>query len=123
MTLILDSNDARFQIRGFKPGFIQVNDQTFTESLIVSANKLITAWKPQLLMELTREDLTLVMELNPAILLLGTGEILQFPPIELYGDLINQGIGVEIMDTAAACRTFNALTSEGRDVVAALIIK
>jgi len=51
------------------------------------------------------------------------GITLQFPALETYGDLINHGIGIEIMDTAAACRTYNALTAENRQVAAALILR
>lgn len=122
MTLTLDENKANYQIRGFKPGFIQVNDQTLTQSIIISSEKLIENWKPQHFSELTSDHLTIIITLHPTILLIGTGTKIHFPPIEMYGNLINQGIGVEIMDTSAACRTYNALTAEGRKVVAALII-
>jgi uncharacterized protein len=123
MTLTLDNNSANYQIRGFKPGMIQINDQTLTQSVIITPEKLIDNWEPQHISELTQLHLTAIIELRPVILLIGTGKVLQFPPIDLYGDLINCGIGVEIMDTGAACRTYNALTSEGRNVIAALIIK
>lgn len=122
MTLTLDNNSAKNQIRGFTPGRIQVNDQTLTNSIIITPNTLITHWEPQSISELTRQHLTPIVEMHPAILLIGTGKVLQFPSIDIYGDLLNEGIGVEIMDTAAACRTYNVLTSEGRDVIAALII-
>jgi uncharacterized protein len=121
--LTLDDNQAAYQIRAYKPGFIKVNDVTYTQSLIVSPTQLITDWNPQAMAELSKDDLQKIIPLKPAILLIGTGESLCFPPVELYGELINQGIGVEIMDTSAACRTYNALTSENRNVVAALIIK
>jgi uncharacterized protein len=121
--LTLDDNSANYQIHAFKPGFIQVNDQVLTHSIIISANQLIENWEPQTFSELIKDHLDAILKLHPAILLLGTGETLQFPPLELYGDLINKGIGVEVMNTSAACRTYNALTAEGRDVVAALIIK
>jgi uncharacterized protein len=123
MSLTLDENNANYQIRGFKPGFIQINQETFNQSLIVGPNQLITNWEPQHISELTREHLRAITDLHPAILIIGTGTELQFPAIELYGDLINEGIGVEIMDTAAACRTYNILTAENRDVLAALIIR
>lgn len=123
MSLTLDENHATYQIKAFKPGFIQVNDTTLTRSLIVSPTKLITDWSPQALSELHAQDLQEVLSFQPAILLIGTGATLVFPPVEVYGELINQGIGVEIMDTAAACRTYNALTAEDRNVVAALIIR
>lgn len=123
MSLTLDENHAMYQIRAFKPGFIQVNQQTYTHSIVVAPEKIIEDWAPQHISKLSREHLQMLTQLHPAILIIGTGEELQFPAIELYGDLINEGIGVEIMDTAAACRTYNILTAEHRNVIAALIIR
>lgn len=123
MSLHLDENSASYQIRAYQPGLIQVNDRTFSCSIIITPEKLINTWSPQCIDELKREDLETVIALCPAILLIGTGHTLQFPDLEIYGDLINYGIGVEIMNTHAACRTYNVLTSEGRSVAAALIIK
>lgn len=122
MSLTLDDNQSNFQIRGFKHGQIQVNEKIYTESLIISPEKLIENWGPKTITELTKEHLQIATQSKPAVLLIGTGEKLIFPPIELYGELINQGIGIEIMDTAAACRTFTILTAENRHVVAALIL-
>ena len=123
MSLNLDENSASYQIRAYQPGLIQVNDQIFAHSIIITPDQLINTWAPQSIDELTREDLAAVIELRPSILLIGTGHDLQFPDIKIYGDLINYGIGVEIMNTHAAARTYNVLTSEGRSVAAALIIK
>lgn len=123
MSLTLDQNQATYQVRAFKPGQIQVNQQTFTQSIIVGPHTLIESWAPQHISELTHDHLKIILDLRPAILVIGTGEELQFPAVELYGDLINEGIGVEIMDTGAACRTFNVLTAENRNVVAAMIIR
>lgn len=122
-SLTRDDNPAAYQVRAYKPGFLKINETIYTESLIVSATQLVTDWHPQHITELTASDLQQIIPLHPAILLIGTGETLSFPAMELYGELINQGIGVEIMDTSAACRTYNALTAENRNVVAALIIK
>lgn len=122
MTLTLDDNNARYQIRAYKTGIIQVNEETFTHSIIISPQKLIDPWPPKNINDLTHEHLSIVKTLKPAVLLIGTGEKLVFPPLETYGDLINHGIGVEMMDTSAACRTYNALSAEGRNVVAALIV-
>lgn len=118
----LDNNPAQYQIRGFKPGQIQVNDKILTCSLIISAHQLLENWAPLSALQITRETLAPAAALKPAILLIGTGKAQHFLPLETYGDLLNQGIGVEVMDTAAACRTYNALTSENREVVAALIL-
>jgi uncharacterized protein len=123
MSLILDDNAASYQIRAYRPGQIQVNDQLLEHSIIIAPETLITPWKPQTLEELKREDLEAIIPLRPSILLIGTGHTLQFPDITIYGDLINYGIGVEIMNTYAACRTYNVLSAEGRNVVAAILIK
>lgn len=123
MSLTLDENAASYQIRAYQPGQIQVNEQIFAHSLIVTPEKLIDTWTPQTIDELRHDDLAAIIELRPAILLIGTGHTLQFPKLAIYGDLINYGIGVEIMNTHAACRTYNILTAEGRSVAAALIIK
>lgn len=122
MTLALDENQAKFQIRGYKPGQINVNDLSYNRSIILSATQLIAEWPPQQIQDLKREHLDVIIELKPAILIIGTGSSLDFPEIEVYGDLFNYGIGVEIMNTSAACRTFNALTAEERNVVAALMV-
>lgn len=121
-TLDLDNNQAKYQIRSYAPGMIQINDKKYTHSLIVSADQLIETWSPQSVAEITAESLEPIVALKPNVLLIGTGGSHVFLSIEIYGELMNQGIGVEIMDTSAACRTFNALTAENRDVVAALII-
>ena len=122
MSLSLDKNNASYQIRAYTPGRIQINELIFTHSLIISPQTLLEDWEPKHISELVRKHLDPIVQLHPAILLIGTGEKLLFPRLEVYGDLINQGIGVEIMDTRAACRTYTALTAEDRNVVAALII-
>src|SRR5690348_13682824 len=121
-TLQLDENRATYQIRAYQPGTLQINDKTLTTSTIVTPNDLIENWPPQTAAELTTESFNPIIELKPDILLIGTGSKHILLPVTLYGELINQGIGVEIMDTSAACRTFNALSAEDRNVAAALII-
>lgn len=121
-TLNLDDNSAFYQIRSYTPGHLQINELKMTQSVIVSPSKLIDNWTPQTIEQLSKESLSPIFELKPDILLIGTGSRLIFPSIEIYGELINQGIGVEVMNTSAACRTYNALTSEHRNVAAALII-
>lgn len=123
MGLTLDENKAHYQIRAYQPGRIQINEEIYQQSIIVGPDTLITDWPPQYITELTYADLTIIREHRPTILLIGTGDKLTFPELSIYGDLINQGIGVEIMNTRAACFTYNALSAENRNVIAALIIK
>ncbi|HEX4045022.1 MAG TPA: Mth938-like domain-containing protein [Gammaproteobacteria bacterium] len=121
-TLQLDENPANFQIRAFKPGMIQINDKTLTQSVIVAPNQLIEDWPPQAAADLSAAVLAPILELKPDVVLIGTGSTHVLLPIEVYGFLINHQIGVEVMATAAACRTYNALSAEGRNVVAALLL-
>lgn len=121
-TLDLDNNQSHYQIRAYQKGSLKVNDKIITTSIIITANELIENWQPRTITELTADSLQPVITLKPDILLIGTGSALVFPAPAIYGHIINLGIGVEIMDTSAACRTFNALTAENRRVAAALII-
>jgi uncharacterized protein len=122
-SLILDDNDAMYQIRAYQPGTIRVNDKTLSSSIIITPTRLIEDWQPATIQELTTESLSLIAELRPDILLIGTGAVMTIISAEIYGPLINLGIGVEFMDTSAACRTYNALSSENRNVAAALLIR
>lgn len=122
-TFTLDNNDATYQIRAFKPGMIQINEKIYTQSVIIAPHSLIETWTPQTINELTAETLSPILVIKPDVLLIGTGSTLIFPALEIYGGLINASIGVEIMDTHAACRTYNALSAENRNVVAALIVR
>lgn len=123
MPLDLDDNKALYQIRSYKPGMLRINEQTFTQSVIVTPDRLIEDWAPQTVSELTAASLLPVLQMKPDILLIGTGGTQVFLAAEIYGELINHGVGVEVMNTHAACRTFNALSAENRRVVAALIIR
>jgi uncharacterized protein len=100
----------------------EINELALTRSFVVSPKQLIKDWAPQNISELTAEDLNVVMDLNPELVLLGTGKRIEFPSPALTEALYNKGIGVEIMDTAAACRTYNVLMYEEREVVAALML-
>jgi uncharacterized protein len=121
--LDLDENQAAYQIRSYTPGALKINNTIYHTSLIVSANRLIQPWEPQSISALTTETLDIIKELKPTILLIGTGAEHHLINPDIYGELINLGIGVEIMNTSAACRTFSALSAEDRNVAAALIIR
>jgi uncharacterized protein len=109
-------------VRACEPGMIRIGEQRFQRSLIVTPAQVLADWRPRHAGELLRDDFDPILALEPDILLLGTGERLRFPSSALTADLLLQGIGVEVMDTAAACRTFNVLLAEQRRVVAALLL-
>lgn len=109
-------------IRAYQPGSIQVNDKTYSQSIIIAPNVPVALWKPLLYQELTVSDFALIAEFKPQILLLGTGEMMRFPSPELRLAINKLTPGVEYMSTSAACRTYNVLLAENRNVVAALLI-
>ena len=110
-------------IRSFKPGELRLTEQTFDVHVILSANKIIPDWKPAAFSELSIADFEPAIALDPEIILFGTGEQQRFPDNSLMTEIMRQGIAFEVMDTAAACRTFNVLVSEFREVVAALLVQ
>ena len=112
---------STYLIRAWEPGVIQVDDQRLTQHVILSPQHLIADWQAPAAPELSLESLAQALDLGPSILLVGTGETTVFPEQDLAALLSVQGVGVEIMATQAACRTFNVLAVEGRPVVAALL--
>jgi uncharacterized protein len=121
MKLHLDAPGGTNMIRGYAPGQLRVGDAILTSSALVAATTL-EAWRPASVADLTSEDLEPLYALAPEVVLLGTGARQQFPDAALLATLYARRIGVEIMDTPAACRTYNVLVAEGRSVVAALIV-
>lgn len=109
-------------IRAYAPGSINVSDTLLTKSFIVAADQLVDDWPPQEFKDLTVEHLKAALALEPEILIIGTGKEQHFLPGELMAVLSKSGMGLEVMDTAAACRTYNVLLSEDRKVVAALLM-
>ena len=107
---------------GYGAGHVIVNHKRFEHSLIVLPDRIIENWDANAFEDLTAEHFDFVMALQPELVLFGTGASLRFPHPRLTRSLIQAGIGVEVMDTAAACRTYNILTAEGRQVAAALLI-
>ena len=93
-----------------------------SSSFIVATDTIIKDWPLHDISLLAINHLQPVLQLEPELVLLGTGQKQQFPQTQLLASFYNQGIGVEIMDSPAACRTFNILAGEGRKVVAAIIM-
>ncbi|TLY47788.1 MAG: hypothetical protein E6K54_05230 [Gammaproteobacteria bacterium] len=122
MELNLDTSEGHYQIRAYTKDFIQINEQKIRHSLIVMPDKLIDPWSPHSIADLTAKDLQKIIDLQPSIVLLGSGEKLAFPPPQLLNAFYQQKIGIEVMNNGAACRTYTVLMSEGRKVAAALLI-
>ncbi len=123
MILTEDKGIGDYHIRAYEPGAITVNETIYRKSLIVSPVHLIDDWPPQSLGALKEAHLQAILDLKPEIVIIGTGQRFTLPPVEKLATLYQGRIGVECMDTGAACRTYTALMSEGRHVVAALLIE
>lgn len=119
--IINDGSD--FIIRSYSDDGIQVNDELLSESFIISPDMLIRSWPPCHASELDRTDLDPVYNLQPEVILLGTGKSLHFLPSSISHLLEAKQIGFEVMDTFAACRCYNILVSEGRKVAAGLMLE
>ena len=102
--------------------WIGINQQRHTHSLVVLPNLLVEDWQASDMQSLTAAHFEKIAELKPEVVLLGTGDKHHFIHPRLTQVLTAMGVGVECMDTAAACRTYNILMAEGRLVAAALII-
>lgn len=100
-----------------------VGNQRFGHSLMVPWQGLVKPWRPRLPEDLSADDFDALLELRPELVIFGSGPRLRFVSPAFMRGLIDRRIGVETMDTGAACRTFNVLVSEGRSVVAALLLQ
>ena len=102
-------------------GLVHVNGQPYQSPVLVSADTL-NPWQVEGFDALAPGHFELLLAYDPEVVLLGTGSRLRFPPPRITAPLLSRQIGVEVMDTPAACRTFNILVSEGRRVVAAILL-
>jgi uncharacterized protein len=88
----------------------------------VTRESVIDDWQPPAPEALSIADFRALLSLEPEVVLLGTGDRQRLPPAELYADFAARGIGLEVMDNRAACRTYNVLLAEFRDVAVALML-
>jgi uncharacterized protein len=110
-------------IESYGAGRVRINGRDYARRVAVSARHITLDWGPDDMAALTSEHLEAVLGASTQVLIIGTGARQRFPPPEVQFALLARGIGVEVMDTGAACRTYNILVSEGRDVVAALLME
>ncbi|MCP4487373.1 MAG: hypothetical protein GY820_08655 [Gammaproteobacteria bacterium] len=122
MPLTEDIITSRYQIGGYQDNAIIINDIHYHTSLVVSAEVLHTPWAVNSIESLDKNNLQVVFDLNPEVVLLGTGARQQFPAASVLALFGQQGIGVEAMNNGALCRSFNILVAEGRAVVAGILL-
>jgi len=118
-----DHNSANYKISGYDHDSIGINGLPHTQSLVLSPMELLNDWAPSKYSELSADHLDAIYAMKPEIIIIGTGQKQIFPPSEVLRRLAKEQIGYEIMDTQAACRTFNILMAEDRTVVAGMFLK
>ena len=121
MKLHADAPTSLNTVTGYGPGFIEVNKSRHRGHLLLIPDAPAQHWQTSGFEALRPEDFDALLALRPEIVLLGTGQRQRFPHPRLTANLARAGVGVEVMDTAAACRTYNILMSEGRRVLAAFL--
>lgn len=109
-------------ITAYAQGEVRMRDRIFVASLIATRDTVIEDWSPAPVEQLTIDDFPALLALAPEVVILGTGPRQRMPPPGLFAAFATRGIGLEVMDTGAACRTYNLLLSELREVAVALIL-
>ncbi|WP_342617810.1 Mth938-like domain-containing protein [Rhodoferax sp. GW822-FHT02A01] len=121
MKLLPDASN-RHSITGYGPGWVSVNGERFTSSLYISPQKGTSIWQCPGFDGLSAEHFDVFADMQPELIVFGSGDRIRFPHPRCLQNLYRLRIGVETMDTQAACRTFNFLAGEGRRVIAALLV-
>lgn len=121
MKLHLSSTAGLNIFTAYGEGYVAVNHRKYEENLIVLPDSVTPDWSTATVATLAAEDMDKLLSLGAEIVLLGTGSRLRFPAGALLRPFAPAGIGLEVMDLQAACRTYNILAAEGRKVAAALL--
>lgn len=109
-------------VTGLGPGWVRIGTTEYRESLVLTPETVATGWAPSGFAGLADGDFASLLSYKPEVVLFGAGPAIRFPHARLTHALTEAGVGFEVMDTAAACRTYNILAAEGRGVVAALLL-
>lgn len=122
MKLHLENPASRNRLTGYGADYVAVNDRRHVTGLVVLPDQVVEPWGVGGFAGLAEADFVVLQALGPEVVLLGTGNRQRFPAPHLLRPLIDARIGFEVMDLAAACRTYNILMAEARRVAAALLL-
>lgn len=122
MKLHLNATAGANTIHAYGEGYVLVNSLRIEHPVIVMVDRLIDPWPVSSGKRLTWNDFTPLIEFKPELVILGSGSAFRFPDAHIMAAFSAAKIGFEVMNTPAACRTYNILMSEGRNVATALLI-
>ena len=123
MKLQSDPHSGANTITGYGDGYIEINKIPYSHAVLLSSDGEILEWPLKSFEELSPADFSQMASLKPELIIIGTGKRQRFPKHELLKTLIEAKLGFEVMDSQAACRTYNILVGEGRQVLLALIVE
>jgi uncharacterized protein len=118
-----DPHSGANTITGYGDGYVEINRTPYSHAVLLSSDGEIQEWAVRSFDELRAADFSQMAALKPELIIIGTGKRQRFPKPELLKPLIEAKIGFEVMDSQAACRTYNILVGEGRQVLLALIVE
>jgi len=121
MEFHLEVPENQFFIRSVSDQGIRIGDDYYKSSVIIADQQLLPDWNASSVEDINEENLQIIFDLQPEVVIVGTGNTQVFLPPATQAHFYRRNIGFEVMSTDAACRTFNVLVSEGRHVVAALL--
>ena len=110
-------------IRSVDEHGIRINEELWTETIALTPQKMLPAWSQKTVQELLVDDFSAILLEKQELVIVGTGRRNEFPPRDLVFGFARMGVGLEVMETSAAARTFNILAGEGRQVAAVLIFE
>jgi uncharacterized protein len=122
MKLHLNTTVGQNTIFGHGAGYVDINGTRHSSPVIVAPNLLISPWEIGDFASLSFADFADLVAQKPAIVVFGSGATFRFPNTQLLAAFSQARIGFDVMDTPAACRTYNVLMSEGRNVAAVLLV-
>lgn len=122
MQLHADQTDVQM-VTGYGSGWIAVNKQKHSGNILLGASGFLRPWNCSNFESLTSEHFNELAELNAELIIFGSGSKIRFVHPSWLQTLMQKRIGIETMDTHAACRTYNVLAAEGRNVIAALLLE
>lgn len=123
MKLQSDPHSGANTITGYGDGYVEINKTPYAHAVLLSSDGEISNWSAQTFDSLEASHFSQMVDLKPELVLIGTGTRQRFPKPELLKALVQAKIGFEIMNSQAACRTYNILVGEGRQVLLALIVE
>lgn len=122
MQITHDPGTSQNAISAYETGLVRMQDRVYRSSLFATRETVVENWDPPPVDRLAIDDFAALLALAPQVVILGTGPSQRLPRPELFAAFAARGVGLEVMDTGAACRTYNLLLSEYREVAIALML-